>query len=89
MLSSVLNSKTAIQVNIQIIRIFSKMKKLLLERKEILLKLEKLERNLQKQNEMGAKHENEIQLIFEALKQLLGKPEKRVKKIGFKIQKKS
>ena len=38
MLSSVLNSETAIQVNIQIIRVFTKMKQLLLENKELFLK---------------------------------------------------
>src|SRR6266705_121421 len=40
MLSSVLNSKTAIEVNIQIIRIFTRMRELLLTHKDILIKLE-------------------------------------------------
>lgn len=44
MLSSVLNSSTAIKVNIQIIRIFTKMREMLLTNKDVLLKLEKLER---------------------------------------------
>jgi len=45
MLSSVLNSETAIQVNIQIIRVFTKMKQLLLENKELFLKIERWKRN--------------------------------------------
>ena len=44
MLSSVLNSSTAIKVNIQIIRIFTKMREMLLTNTDILLKLEKLEK---------------------------------------------
>ena len=46
MLSSVLNSETAIVVNIQIIRVFTKMREMLLTHKDILLQLEKLKRNL-------------------------------------------
>jgi ORF6N domain len=44
MLSSVLNSPVAINVNIQIIRVFTKMRGILLTNKDILLKLEKLEK---------------------------------------------
>ena len=44
MLSSVLNSERAIQVNIRIMRIYTKLKGMLLTHKDILLKLEKLER---------------------------------------------
>ena len=63
MLSSVLNSETAILVNIQIIRTFTKIRKIIENHKTILEKLEKLE--LQ-----GKEHENSILLIFEYLKQL-------------------
>lgn len=41
MLSSVLGSETAIQVNIQIIRVFTKMKQLLLDKKDLFLKIER------------------------------------------------
>src|SRR5258705_14009319 len=44
MLSSVLGSKQAISVNIQVIRVFSKMRQLLITSKDILLKLEQIER---------------------------------------------
>lgn len=77
MLSSILNSEIAIQVNIQIIRIFSKLKESLLAHKHILLKIEKLEKEV-----TGNKHD--IALIFEALKQLLNPPKQERKMIGFK-----
>ena len=47
MLSSVLNSDTAIEVNIRIIRIFTRLREMLLTHKDILLKLEQLERLIQ------------------------------------------
>jgi hypothetical protein len=46
MLSSVLKSETAIRVNIQIIRVFTRMREILLTHKDILLQLERLKRNL-------------------------------------------
>lgn len=63
MLSSVLNIERAISVNIQIIRIFTKMRELLSTHKEILQKLEQLERK-------DMEHDEKIMLIFEYLKQL-------------------
>jgi hypothetical protein len=48
MLSSVLNSERAIKVNIQIIRIFTRMREMLLTHKDILLKLEQLESKVKK-----------------------------------------
>jgi hypothetical protein len=64
MLSSVLNSERAILVNIQIIRVFTRMRQILLTHKDVLLKLEKLERK-------GVQHDGDIKLIFEYLKELL------------------
>src|ERR1700722_3159022 len=63
MLSSVLSSERAIKVNIQIMRIYTRMRELLLTNQEILLKLEQLERKV-------TGHDGNIQLIFEYLKQL-------------------
>jgi len=63
MLSSVLNSETAIMVNIAIIRVFTKMREMLSTHKEIMLKLEKLERN-------DIEQDDKIMLIFEYIKQL-------------------
>ena len=79
MLSSILNSDRAIQVNIQIIRIFTRMRELLLTHKDILLKLEQLEQQTLHNTE-------DIQLIFEYLKKLLTPvPETPRKHIGYKL----
>jgi len=84
MLSSVLNSERAIEVNILIIRIFARMRELIMTNKDILLKLELLEKNLVK-NELKTKHlEEEIHLIFEYLKKLLDPEKPPRKKIGYK-----
>lgn len=77
MLSSVLNSETAIQVHIQIIRVFAKMKELLLTHKDILLQLEKIEHKL-------TQHDDDIALVFQYLKQLLNPPPPPRNSIGFK-----
>jgi len=85
MLSSVLNSQTAIEVNIRIIRVFSKMREMLLTHKDILLKLEQIEKNILKQHGKMKKYENDIQMIFEVLKELLNPPQEPRKRIGFRI----
>ena len=77
MLSGVLNSETAIRVHIQIIRVFAKMRELLLTHKDILLQLEKIEKKL-------SKHDEDIQLIFQYLKQLLNPQQPPLRKIGFR-----
>ncbi len=51
MLSSVLNSETAIQMNIQIIRLFTKMKQMILDNKDLWMKIEKIEQHLVKNDE--------------------------------------
>lgn len=77
MLSCILNSQRAVEVNIKIIRIFTKMKEMLLTHKDILLKLEQMEKQVVQNSE-------EIQIIFNALKQLLNPPEEPRKQIGYK-----
>ena len=77
MLSSVLNSDLAISVNIQIIRVFTKMRQMLEAHKEILKKLEALEVKDLEQDE-------KIMLIFEYLKQL---EQSKVEESGFKERK--
>jgi len=77
MLSSVLRSETAIKVNIQIIRIFTQIRKLVLSNKDILLKLEQLEKKSSIQGD-------EIRLIFKHLKQLINPPQAKRERIGFK-----
>ncbi|HVW63052.1 MAG TPA: ORF6N domain-containing protein [Puia sp.] len=86
MLSSVLNSQTAIEVNIQIIRIFTRMREMLLTHKDILVKLEQVEKQLLQQDARMNKHEEDIQMIFEALKELLNPPIEPRPRIGFRRQ---
>lgn len=79
MLSSVLNSKTAIEVNIRIIRVFTRMRQHALTHKEILLKLSQLEKEVKSNS-------RDIENIFTALKELIAKhgtPSPR-RKIGYK-----
>jgi len=78
MLSSVLNSERAIQVNIQIMRAFVKLKELLLTHKDLAIKLEALERKY-------SEHDEKIQQIFEAIRQLLQPPEEPKRRIGFHV----
>lgn len=77
MLSGVLNSETAIRVSIQIIRVFTKMREMLLTHKDILLQLEKMEKKL-------TGHDEDIHLIFKYLKRLLDPPQPPRRQIGFK-----
>lgn len=84
MLSSVLNSKQAIAVNIQIIRIFTRFRELIVTHKDILLRLEKLEKQLLRQDENLKKHSEEIQLIFRTLKKLLHTEPVKRNKIGYR-----
>jgi hypothetical protein len=70
MLSSVLHSDTAIEVNISIIRIFTKMREMLFASKDILIRLEQIENKvLNKMKNFQTRRE--MQMIFTALKQLL------------------
>jgi hypothetical protein len=77
MLSSVLKSERAINVNIQIMRIYTKMREMLMTNHEILLKLEQLERKV-------TAHDEDILLIFTALNKLLNPPQEPRPRIGFK-----
>jgi len=77
MLSSVLNSERAVQVNIAIMRAFVKLREILSTNKELALKLAQLERKMEK-------HDEEIKLIFDAIRQLMKPPETKTKKIGFR-----
>ncbi|MES2779729.1 MAG: ORF6N domain-containing protein [Bacteroidota bacterium] len=86
MLSSILNSETAILVNIQIIRVFTRMRELLSTHKETLLKLERIEKALLGQHSRINKHDEDIDSIFKVLKELLQplKQQAPRKRIGFK-----
>ena len=78
MLSSVLNSDRAIEVNVQIMRTFVKLREMLSSNKELVHKLTLLENRLEK-------HDAEIKAIFNAIRQLMVPPETKSKKpIGFR-----
>ena len=80
MLSSILNSKTAIEVNIRIIRVLTKLREYALTHKEILLQLAKLEKEVKGNSK-------DIENIFMVLKELIekqSKPAQPRERIGFK-----
>lgn len=64
MLSSILNSKRAIQVNIQIMRTFTKFRKMLSANVDLKRKIETMER----------KYDHQFKIVFDAIKQLLEPP---------------
>ncbi|MGB4772331.1 MAG: ORF6N domain-containing protein [Chitinophagaceae bacterium] len=79
MLSCILNSSTAVKVNIRIIRVFTKLREYALTHKEILLKLTKLEKEVNANN-------TDIANIFSVLRELLEKDQRPSprKRIGFR-----
>lgn len=76
MLSSVLNSQQAIQVNIQIMRIFTKLRQWLSENRELKYEIEDIKRKLNNQDK-------NIELVFSYLDQLIDKKSKPRKRIGY------
>jgi hypothetical protein len=84
MLSSVLNSNRAIQVNISIMRAFVKIRKLALSSKELARKIDELEKAT---NEKFIKQDQKIKLIFEAIKQLINTETKPKNPLGFQPEK--
>lgn len=74
MLSSVLNSNKAIQVNIQIMRTFIKLRNILAEHNDILRKIEKMEKN----------YDRQFRIVFDIIRELNNPPEKPRKQIGFR-----
>ncbi|MFH1386704.1 MAG: ORF6N domain-containing protein [bacterium] len=75
MLSSVLNSKRAIQVNIQIMRTFAKLCQILASHKDILKKVEVLE----------SKYDQQFKVVFDAIRKLIAVPDKPKGRIGFQV----
>ena len=75
MLSSVLNSDKAIEVNIQIMRTFTKLRELMLVHKDLRIKIEELEK----------KYDSQFKIVFNALRRLIDPPQKPKTPIGFII----
>jgi hypothetical protein len=77
MLSSVLTSKAAVRVNIQIMRTFTKLREFLLTHRELAQKLSQLERKYER-------HDEQIQAVFDQIREFMAFKEKPKKQIGFK-----
>jgi phage regulator Rha-like protein len=76
MLSSVLNSERAVQVNIQIMRAFTKLRQMLATHEDLRRKIE----------EMEQKYDQQFQVVFDAIKLLLEAEKKPKPKIGFTVK---
>jgi len=76
MLSSILNSARAIEVNIQIMRTFVKLRELMMVHKDLREKIETMEK----------KYDYQFKIVFEAIKKLLEPPEKPKNPIGFHVR---
>jgi phage regulator Rha-like protein len=74
MLSSVLHSERAIQVNIAIMRAFVQLREMIGSNKTLARRL----------NELEKKYDSQFRVVFEAIRSLMAEPEPKVKRIGFK-----
>ena len=77
MLSSVLSSQQSIQVNIQIMRIYTRIREMLLAHKDVFIRVEQVEKQLMK-------HDQKIELLFTYLSKFIEKEEQPRTEIGFK-----
>jgi hypothetical protein len=82
MLSSVLHSERAIEVNVAIMRAFVELRRMIGSHEELARKLAELEARL-------AEHDEQIQAIFEAIRQLMAPPDRPPRKIGVEVSEKS
>jgi hypothetical protein len=82
MAASVLNTPRAIEASLFVVRAFVKLREMLATHKELARKLTELEARL-------AGHDEQIQTIFEAIRQLMAPPDRPPKKIGFEVSEKS
>jgi len=73
MLSGLLSTSRAVQVNIQIMRTFTKIRELLTTHADLRRKLEAMEK----------KYDYQFKVVFDAIKSLITEPDKKVKRIGF------
>jgi hypothetical protein len=76
MLSSVLNSKRAIQVNIEIMRAFVRLRQILASNKELAKRLDELEQ----------KYDAQFKVVFDAIRELMRPPETKKRPIGFLVE---
>lgn len=76
MLSSVLRSKRAVQVNVQIMRAFVRLREMVATHKDLARRLDELEK----------KYDAQFRVVFDAIRQLMAGPEPKEKKIGFRAR---
>jgi len=76
MLSSVLRSQRAVQVNIQIMRTFVKLRRMLATHEQLARKLAELE----------SKYDQQFKVVFEAIRQLMAPPKEKTRPIGFGVE---
>lgn len=80
MLSSVLKSGRAVQVNIAIMRVFVRLRQVFMSQKDLARKLDEIERKL-------GEHDHNFQIVFEAIRQLMHPPVPRKRRrIGFRLK---
>ncbi|MCD6265948.1 MAG: ORF6N domain-containing protein [Deltaproteobacteria bacterium] len=79
MAATVLNTQRAIEASIFIVRAFVALREMVATQKELARKLSDLEQHLKD-------HDQQIQAIFEAIRQLMSPPERSRKKIGFEVK---
>jgi hypothetical protein len=75
MLSGVLKSERAVRVNIEIMRVFVKLRRMLASHAELAKRLDALE----------AKYDKQFKVVFDAIRELMTPPEKEKRRIGFRI----
>lgn len=80
MLSSVLNSEQAIQVNIQIMRIYTKIREMLAAHQDVFIRMEQVEKQM-------IKHDQKIELLFDYLSKFIEKEDQPREKVGYRIGK--
>lgn len=81
MLASVLNSPVAVEASVRVVRAFVRLHEMLASNRELAQRLDELERKFEG-------HDEAIQSLFEAIRQLLASPEPKRRKIGFHVREK-
>ena len=76
MLSSVLRSQRAVRVNIEIMRAFVRLRRMLQANTVLARQL----------NDLEKKYDSQFKVVFDAIRQLMTPPAKKPRKIGFKVQ---
>ena len=79
MLSSVLRSKRAVQVNIEIMRAFVRLRQMLASNTQLATKLVDMEK----------KYDAQFKVVFDAIRQLMTPPQSKKRKIGFVVEEKA